>query len=87
MSALRVAATGPIRLYQRLISPAIPRRCKYHPTCSEYAVQAVRSYGILRGLVLAAWRLLRCNPWSHGGVDHVEHQTIFRRRDPAPRNS
>ncbi|MFL5826330.1 MAG: membrane protein insertion efficiency factor YidD [Thermoleophilaceae bacterium] len=87
MSAVRAAATGPIRLYQRLISPAMPRRCKYHPTCSEYAVQAVRSYGILRGLVLAAWRLLRCNPWSHGGVDHVEQQTIFRRREPAPRSS
>ena len=46
----------------------------------EYAVGAVRSYGILRGLVLAAWRLLRCNPWSHGGVDFVEDQTLFRPR-------
>ena len=71
-------AVAPIRLYQRAISPALPKRCKYYPSCSEYAVQSVRSYGILRGLVLAAWRLLRCNPWSHGGVDPVEEQTLFR---------
>jgi putative membrane protein insertion efficiency factor len=83
VSPLRALAVAPIRLYQRAISPAIPRRCKYHPSCSEYAVQAVRSYGILRGLVLAAWRLLRCNPWSHGGVDPVENQTLFRARPRA----
>jgi uncharacterized protein len=68
-----------IRAYQRVISPALPRRCKYHPTCSEYAVQAVQSYGILKGTVLAAWRLLRCNPFSHGGYDPVSAQTLFRR--------
>ena len=73
---------APIRLYQRLISPALPARCKYHPTCSEYAAQAISSYGIFRGLVLAAWRLLRCNPWSRGGFDPVEAQTIFRTRTP-----
>jgi uncharacterized protein len=73
---------APIRVYQRVISPALPRRCKYHPTCSAYAVEAIRTYGVLRGLVLAAWRLLRCNPWSHGGVDPVEAQTIFRTRTP-----
>ena len=80
MSALRAAAVAPIRLYQRFLSPGIPRRCKYHPTCSEYAVQAVRRYGVLRGTVLAVWRLLRCNPWSHGGVDFVEDQKLFRPR-------
>ncbi|MBA2506911.1 MAG: membrane protein insertion efficiency factor YidD [Thermoleophilaceae bacterium] len=78
MTALRRAVTLPVRLYQRFISPAVPKRCKYHPTCSEYAVQSVRTFGILRGLVLASWRLLRCNPWSHGGVDHPEDQTLFR---------
>jgi len=46
----------------------------------QYAVDAVRSYGVLRGVVLAAWRLLRCNPWSHGGVDFVEDQKLFRPR-------
>ena len=77
MGAVRTALVAPIRLYQRVISPALPQRCKYYPTCSEYAVQAIRSYGIARGLVLALWRVLRCNPWSHGGVDPVEQQTIF----------
>lgn len=80
MSALRGFLVAPIRLYQRTISPALPARCKYHPSCSEYAVQAVRRYGVLRGAVLAGWRLLRCNPWSHGGVDFVEDQTLFRKR-------
>jgi putative membrane protein insertion efficiency factor len=83
LSALRGFLVAPIRLYQRTISPALPARCKYHPSCSEYAVQAVRRYGLLRGAVLAGWRLLRCNPWSHGGVDFVEDQTLFRTRPNA----
>ncbi len=78
----RTIAITPIVLYQRLISPALPRRCKYEPTCSRYAVDAVREYGILRGLVLAGWRLLRCNPWSHGGYDPVEAQRVFRVGSP-----
>jgi hypothetical protein len=83
VSALRTIAIAPIRVYQRTISRAIGPRCRYYPSCSEYAVQAIRSYGILRGIVLAAWRLLRCNPWSHGGVDPVEEQTLFRARPRA----
>jgi uncharacterized protein len=83
VTLLRSLAVAPIRLYQRAISPALSARCKYHPSCSEYAVQAVRRYGILRGVALAAWRLLRCNPWSHGGVDFVEDQKLFRSR-PRP---
>ncbi len=67
----------PIRAYQRFISPGLPDRCKYDPTCSEYAVQAVGRFGILRGVVLAGWRLLRCNPWSHGGYDPVDAQKLF----------
>ncbi len=74
---LRRILLAPIKLYQRAISPALPRRCKYEPTCSRYAVQAVERYGILRGLVLATWRLLRCNPWSDGGYDPVEAQRLF----------
>ena len=77
MRILREIAIAPIRVYQRVLSPLLPRRCKYHPTCSAYAVDAVREYGILRGLVLAGWRLLRCNPWSHGGYDPVEAQRLF----------
>jgi putative membrane protein insertion efficiency factor len=80
VNAARAVAVAPVRLYQRFVSPAIPQRCKYHPSCSQYAATAIRRYGILRGLVLSAWRLLRCNPWSHGGVDFVEDQTLFRPR-------
>ena len=85
MSWLGKIAIEPIRFYQRFISPAFPRRCKYYPTCSDYAVQAIRSYGILRGSVLAGWRLLRCNPFSHGGYDPVSAQTLFSRPPRAPR--
>ena len=67
----RMVLLAPIRLYQRVISPALPQRCKYYPSCSHYAVQAIREHGILRGLALAVWRVLRCNPWSHGGYDPV----------------
>jgi uncharacterized protein len=77
-SLVRSAVLAPVLLYQRFISPAIPRRCKYEPTCSRYAVQAVRRHGVGRGFVLALWRLLRCNPWSDGGYDPVEAQRIFR---------
>ena len=76
---------APIRAYQRFISPALPRRCKYEPTCSAYAVDAVRRFGVVRGLILAGWRLLRCNPFSHGGYDPVEAQTLFKHpRHEAP---
>lgn len=77
---MRQAFIAPIRLYQKAISPGLPRRCKYEPTCSAYAAQAVQEFGILRGLVLAAWRLVRCNPFSHGGFDPVSAQRLFRRR-------
>ncbi|HST55619.1 MAG TPA: membrane protein insertion efficiency factor YidD [Solirubrobacteraceae bacterium] len=73
----RAVVLAPIVFYQRVLSPALPRRCRYEPTCSRYAVQAVGRYGILKGLVLAGWRLLRCNPWSHGGYDPVEAQRVF----------
>jgi len=69
-----------VRGYQRLLSPLLPARCKYHPSCSQYALEALGEYGLARGLVLAAWRLLRCNPWSHGGVDYARDQTIFGAR-------
>jgi putative membrane protein insertion efficiency factor len=69
----------PIRAYQKVLSPLLPRSCKYHPSCSEYAVQAVTRYGVVRGTALAAWRLLRCNPFSMGGYDPVERQTLLGR--------
>jgi putative membrane protein insertion efficiency factor len=83
VSAVRAVAILPIRLYQRLISPALGQRCRYYPSCSEYAAQAIARFGILRGLVLAGWRLLRCNPWSHGGLDPVDNQRLFKPRTSA----
>jgi uncharacterized protein len=83
MSAFRAVAVLPIRLYQRVASPAVGSRCKYYPSCSEYAAQSISRFGILRGLVLAGWRLLRCNPFSHGGFDPVEDQRLFKSRTPA----
>ncbi len=74
----------PIRGYQLLVSPILGERCKYYPSCSAYALQAVQRFGILRGLVLVVWRLLRCNPWSDGGFDPVEDQRLFKSRAPAP---
>lgn len=79
------AALGLLRIYQVVVSPVLPVQCKYHPTCSAYAVEAIRSVGILKGIVLAGWRLLRCNPWSLGGVDRVEAQRLFR--PPSDRTS
>lgn len=85
MIALRRLVIAPIRVYQRVVSPLLGPRCKYEPSCSRYAAQAVQDYGILRGLILAGWRLLRCNPWSHGGYDPVHEQRVFSpRRPPAP---
>ncbi len=80
MTPARRLVLVPIVLYRRAISPALPRRCKYEPTCSAYVAQAVREYGILRGLILGGWRLLRCNPFSHGGFDPVLDQRLFHRR-------
>ena len=73
-----------IAAYQRWISPVRPRRCKYHPTCSDYAAQAVRELGPLRGSIVAGWRVLRCNPFSNGGIDDLEDRTLFRGHRSAP---
>lgn len=76
---------APIHAYQRWISPALPRRCRYEPTCSAYAAIAIRRFGPLRGAALAAWRLLRCNPFSDGGFDPVPERFTLRVKpvDPA----
>lgn len=71
MKLLSAIFTLPIRLYQKFISPLFPARCKYYPTCSCYAVDAYKKHGVIKGTVLTGWRLLRCNPWSLGGVDKV----------------
>ncbi|SFG72322.1 membrane protein insertion efficiency factor YidD [Oribacterium sp. WCC10] len=60
-----------IRCYQIFISPYIGAHCKYTPTCSQYAIEAIKKYGCIKGILLATWRILRCNPWSKGGYDPV----------------
>jgi putative membrane protein insertion efficiency factor len=67
-----------VYLYRYTVGVLFPGGCKYHPSCSQYAIDALRRYGLFRGVVLAGWRLLRCNPWSRGGVDYVEQQRLFR---------
>jgi len=76
MTALAIAL---VHLYRHTIGVLIRGRCKYHPTCSQYAIDVFREFGFARGLVLASWRLLRCNPWSDGGVDYARDQTLFSR--------
>jgi uncharacterized protein len=63
------ALVGLLRLYKRWLSPALPSACRYTPTCSEYAVQAIQKYGAVRGTILATWRVLRCHPWGGHGYD------------------
>jgi uncharacterized protein len=72
------AFLAPIALYQRWISPTRPRRCRYEPTCSAYAAESIERFGAARGLLLAGWRLLRCNPFSHGGFDPVPDRFTLR---------
>ncbi len=62
---------GIIRFYQKKISPHTPPACKYYPTCSQYGYEAIERFGVLKGSVLALWRILRCNPFSKGGYDPV----------------
>jgi uncharacterized protein len=69
-----------VHLYRATLGRLLRPTCKYYPSCSQYALDALRRYGLIRGTVLAGWRILRCNPWSHGGVDHAEDQTLFRGR-------
>jgi putative membrane protein insertion efficiency factor len=68
---LRKLAIAPIILYQRLVSPLLPRRCRFVPTCSEYAVAAIAKHGVPRGLWLAIRRILKCHPLHPGGHDPV----------------
>jgi uncharacterized protein len=65
-----------IALYRRLLSPLLPRSCRYEPTCSTYALEAVRIHGALRGTVMAVRRVARCHPWAPGGVDHVPERRV-----------
>jgi putative membrane protein insertion efficiency factor len=74
---------GMVRAYQAVVSPWLPRTCRYYPSCSAFAVGALRRHGAIKGTVLAIWRVLRCNPWSRGGVYHVpERGKWVGRREP-----
>lgn len=59
-----------IKIYQKAISPLLGNNCRYYPSCSEYSIQAIEKYGILKGTLKSIWRILRCNPFSKGGVDY-----------------
>lgn len=76
MNPLQWVAMVLIRGYQLLISPFFPPSCKYYPSCSAYALEAVRVQGFFKGTGLAVWRVLRCNPWSRGGVDFPPGSTM-----------
>jgi putative membrane protein insertion efficiency factor len=67
-----------IGAYKRWLSPAMPRRCRYEPSCSTYAAESVSRFGAGKGLLLAGWRLLRCNPFSHGGFDPVPERFTLK---------
>jgi putative membrane protein insertion efficiency factor len=71
LRAPRYAGIGLVWAWRLTVGVLFPTSCKYEPSCSEYAIQAVRKHGLVKGSALAGWRLLRCNPWSHGGHDPV----------------
>ncbi len=74
-----------IRFYRRRVSPGLPRACRFYPTCSEYAEEAVKRFGAVRGGQLAARRILRCHPFAKGGYDPVpEAPSAIIRRDENP---
>ena len=77
---MRQVVALPVHAYRMLFSPLLGARCRYHPSCSRFALDALEEFGVVRGSVLAGWRLLRCNPWSRGGVDYAHDQTLFNLR-------
>jgi putative membrane protein insertion efficiency factor len=80
------AAAGAVRGYQRWVSPLFAPRCRFYPSCSSYALTALRRHGLVKGGALALWRLARCQPFHPGGVDHVPAAGAWRGgRAPAAR--
>ena len=77
------ALAGLVRGYQLIVSPWFAPTCRYYPSCSSYAIGALRMHGALKGTLLAGWRVLRCNPWSAGGVDHVPPRAQWPHRQHA----
>ncbi|WNM24487.1 membrane protein insertion efficiency factor YidD [Demequina capsici] len=83
VAAPRLLLIGIVRAYQLTVSPWIAPRCKYYPSCSHYGLEALRRHGAIKGTALAVWRVLRCNPWSNGGVDDVPEvgMPLFRKHE------
>ena len=78
-SIVRYVGVAAVWAYRFTLAPFLGvGQCKYHPSCSQYAIDAFKEFGLFKGAVLAAWRLLRCNPWSRGGVDYAHDQKVFR---------
>ncbi|MBR1750753.1 MAG: membrane protein insertion efficiency factor YidD [Ruminococcus sp.] len=75
---MRYLAIALVRLYRKIISPLTGAHCRYYPTCSQYAIDAFKKHGFLKGGVLSAWRIMRCNPFSRGGVDYVPETFTLR---------
>lgn len=88
MSRLRGIVTAPLRLYRRYLSPLKPPMCRFAPTCSQYAIEAIEAHGIVRGSGLAIWRILRCQPFARAGYDPVPsprgHEDCAHDHDRAP---
>jgi putative membrane protein insertion efficiency factor len=76
---MRHLGVGIVYAYRYTVGLVAGGRCKYHPSCSQYAIDAFHEFGLARGAVLTGWRLLRCNPWSDGGVDYAHDQRVFGR--------
>lgn len=93
--AVALLLVMPIRFYQKFITPYTPPSCRFFPTCSEYARQALLKHGPVKGLLLAVWRICRCNPWGGSGYDPVPETFTFRRasgsqsgtQDASPKDS
>ncbi len=73
-----------IRGYQRFISPCTPSVCRFYPTCSSYALEALERHGLFRGTALALWRIVRCNPWGGSGLDPVPAKKCSCEEDQPP---
>jgi putative membrane protein insertion efficiency factor len=80
---LVVLLSLPIRAYRKLLSPLLPSACRYHPTCSQYALDALAEHGPIYGLLLAMWRIVRCAPWGSYGFDPVPS----RGSSPSPKDA
>ncbi len=72
MEIIKKALIQSIRAYKRIISPMLPPSCRFTPSCSQYMVEAIEKYGVIKGALMGIWRLLRCQPFSKGGFDPVE---------------